>query len=97
MPEGKRTGSLKTRYGLAPRRRYADVTTIVKARYPCQRCGYTRVRRVSVGVWRCSKCGYTFAGGAYQPTTKVGEAAQRVSSPAKAAIPSVTQARTPGA
>ncbi|MBS7627450.1 hypothetical protein KEJ36_01270, partial [Candidatus Bathyarchaeota archaeon] len=34
-------------------------------------------RRESVGVWSCGKCGHTFAGGAYQPFTEIGEASKR--------------------
>jgi len=35
------------------------------------------VKRWSVGIWHCRKCGYRFAGGAYTPTTKLGEVAGR--------------------
>ena len=32
---------------------------------------------MSVGIWLCGRCGYKFAGGAYAPTTKLGEIAER--------------------
>jgi hypothetical protein len=32
---------------------------------------------VSVGIWLCNRCGFKFAGGAYAPTTKLGEVAER--------------------
>jgi len=38
---------------------------------------FRTVKRWSVGVWHCRKCGYKFAGGAYAPTTKLGEIAAR--------------------
>jgi len=96
LPKPRTIGWLKTKYGLAPRRRYSDTMGMAKARYPCRQCGYPRVRRLSVGIWRCSKCGYTFAGGAYQPTTKIGEATQRASSSAKAVSPEAPQVTPPG-
>jgi Ribosomal L37ae protein family len=38
---------------------------------------FKTVKRWSVGVWHCRKCGLKFAGGAYAPTTKLGEIAAR--------------------
>src|SRR3989449_11613236 len=38
---------------------------------------FRTVKRWSVGVWHCRKCGFKFAGGAYAPTTKLGEIAAR--------------------
>jgi len=32
---------------------------------------------MSVGIWLCKSCGFKFAGGAYSPTTKLGEIAER--------------------
>ena len=43
----------------------------------CPQCGFSRVRRESVGVWICKKCGFTFTGGAYTPVTKLGVVAKR--------------------
>jgi ribosomal protein L37AE/L43A len=49
----------------------------MKVRHKCPSCGFTRVKRKSVGVWLCKKCGFTFTGGAYTPTTKLGAVAKR--------------------
>jgi large subunit ribosomal protein L37Ae len=45
--------------------------------HQCPQCGFLRVKRESVGVWKCRKCGYTYTGGAYTPITKLGVVAKR--------------------
>jgi large subunit ribosomal protein L37Ae len=72
------TRGLGTRYGSTVRKRYIKVVTELKKPHKCPQCGFSRVRRVSVGVWGCRKCGFTFTGGAYTPTTKLGIVARRV-------------------
>jgi Ribosomal L37ae protein family len=32
---------------------------------------------MSIGVWLCGSCGFKFAGGAYAPSTKLGQVAER--------------------
>jgi large subunit ribosomal protein L37Ae len=49
----------------------------LKKPHRCPQCGFNRVKRESVGIWKCSKCEYTFAGGAYTPVTKLGVVAKR--------------------
>jgi len=66
------------RYGTTVRKRYIKVITEMKKPHTCPQCGFSRVKRESVGVWRCRKCGFTFTGGAYAPTTKIGIVAKRV-------------------
>ncbi|MCD6431167.1 50S ribosomal protein L37ae [Candidatus Bathyarchaeota archaeon] len=72
------TRGLGARYGATVRKRYVKIVTQMKKPHRCPRCGFPRVKRVSVGVWRCTKCGFTFTGGAYTPTTKLGVVAKRV-------------------
>jgi large subunit ribosomal protein L37Ae len=72
------TRGLGVRYGATVRKRYARITTELKKTHMCPRCGFARVFRESVGVWKCRKCGFTFTGGAYTPTTKLGIIARRV-------------------
>src|SRR5512143_2363701 len=71
------TRGLGVRYGSTVRKRYIKVITELKKPHRCPQCGFTRVKRESVGIWKCSKCAYTFAGGAYTPTTKLGVVARR--------------------
>ena len=72
------TRGLGPRYGSTVRKRYIKVVTEMKKPHRCPQCGFSRVRRVSVGVWGCRKCGFTFTGGAYTPTTKLGIVAKRI-------------------
>jgi large subunit ribosomal protein L37Ae len=72
------TRGLGPRYGSTVRKRYIKVVTEMKKPHRCPQCGFSRVRRVSVGVWGCRKCGFTFTGGAYTPTTKLGIVARRI-------------------
>ena len=53
--------------------------TELRAPHECPQCHIAAVSRVSVGVWSCERCGFKFAGGAYAPTTKLGEIAERAS------------------
>ncbi len=71
------TRGLGVRYGSTVRKRYVKVITELKKEHKCPQCGFTRVRRESVGVWKCKKCGFTFTGGAYTPVTKLGVVAKR--------------------
>jgi large subunit ribosomal protein L37Ae len=69
---------LGTRGGATLRKRYSRIMQTVKATHRCPSCASPSVKRVSVGLWNCRKCGYRFAGGAYTPSTKLGQASQRI-------------------
>jgi large subunit ribosomal protein L37Ae len=71
-------GAFGARYGTVARKRYVEIVTGMRRRHECPRCRIQSVRRLSVGIWLCRKCGYRFAGGAYQPITKLGETSRRV-------------------
>jgi len=80
LPKTKKVGptrGLGPRYGSTVRKRYIKVITELKKPHRCPQCGFVRVRRVSVGIWKCGKCEFTFAGGAYTPSTKLGVVARR--------------------
>jgi large subunit ribosomal protein L37Ae len=49
----------------------------MKKPHKCPQCGFSRVKRESVGIWKCRKCGFTYTGGAYTPITKLGIVAKR--------------------
>jgi len=71
------TRGFGARYGSTVRKRYADIIMKMRKPHPCPQCGFRKVKRQSVGVWKCRKCGFTFAGGAYIPVTKLGIVSQR--------------------
>jgi large subunit ribosomal protein L37Ae len=80
LPKMKKVGptrGLGVRYGATVRKRYIKVITELKKPHRCPQCGFVKVHRVSVGVWKCGKCSYTYAGGAYTPVTKLGAIAKR--------------------
>jgi large subunit ribosomal protein L37Ae len=52
--------------------------TSLRAYHKCPSCASPSVKRESVGLWGCKKCGYTFAGGAYTPSTKLGQVSHRI-------------------
>jgi large subunit ribosomal protein L37Ae len=104
VPKTKKVGparGLGPRYGATVRKRYVKVITELKRPHKCPNCGFVRVKRESVGVWKCNKCSYTFAGGAYTPATKLGVVARRAAKglpveevakeAAKAAVESTTE------
>ena len=80
MPKMKKVGptrGLGVRYGSTVRKRYMKVMIELKKPHRCPQCGFNRVKRESVGIWKCKKCEFTFAGGAYTPVTKLGVVAKR--------------------
>ena len=70
-------GGFGARYGTVARRQYVEIVTGLRSKHECPRCRFETVKRWSVGIWHCRKCGFKFAGGAYMPTTKLGEVAAR--------------------
>lgn len=71
------TRGLGPRYGSTVRKRYIKIMQELKKPHRCPQCGFSRVKRESVGIWKCGKCGYTYTGGAYTPITKLGVVAKR--------------------
>lgn len=73
------SGSFGARYGTVARKRYSTIMTELRAPHECPQCHIAAVKRLSVGIWFCEQCGFKFAGGAYAPTTKLGQIAERAS------------------
>ena len=69
---------LRGRGGATLRKRYGRIMDSLHTSHICPSCASPSVKRVSVGLWGCRKCGHTFAGGAYTPSTKVGQASRRI-------------------
>ena len=67
------SGKYGPRYGVKLRRRISSIESRQKKKHQCPRCHYKAVKRISTGIWKCKHCDYTFSGGAYVPTTVVGE------------------------
>jgi large subunit ribosomal protein L37Ae len=74
----RKSYGLRGRGGATLRKRYGRIMSSAKASHKCPNCAMPSVKRVSVGIWNCRKCGYKFAGGAYQPSTKLGQASRRI-------------------
>jgi len=70
-------GSFGPRYGTVARRRYAEVIAGMRVPHECPSCHVRAVRRLAIGVWACRKCGVKFSGGAYLPSTKLGDISRR--------------------
>jgi len=70
-------GRFRTRGGASLRKARAKIEIQAKALYECPQCARKSVKRIGLGVWRCTKCGYTFAGGAWTPSSKLGESIRK--------------------
>lgn len=95
MGDMKKAGpaaSFGSRYGTVVRKRYIDIVTQLRRRHECPRCHFKTVTRLSVGIWHCGKCGLRFSGGAYVPTTKLGEIARRAIKAGPTAVEAPTSA-----
>jgi large subunit ribosomal protein L37Ae len=67
-----------TRGGATLRKRYGRIMDSLHTYHKCPNCASPSVKRESVGLWGCRKCGHTFAGGAYIPSTKLGQTSHRI-------------------
>jgi len=69
---------LRTRAGFSVRKRWIKIVSRMESSHTCPSCMSQKVRRRSIGIWECKKCGLQFAGGAYQPATKMGQSSARM-------------------
>ncbi len=65
------TGRFGARYGSTIRKRVKAIEEKSRALHKCPRCQSIKVKRIAVGIWQCKKCGLKFAGGAYEPETRL--------------------------
>jgi len=70
-------GGMGARYGRSVRAKITKIQADAHQKYACPACSSKTVERSSIGLWACTRCGNTFAGGAYTPTTKIGDVAKR--------------------
>jgi len=54
-----------TRYGRKPKKKFAQLEKLQRAKYKCPSCRKTAVKRLAVGIWECGKCDLKTAGKAY--------------------------------
>ena len=66
------------RHGASIRKRAYSVKQKKQAKYRCEACGRTTVKRISTRIWKCRHCNAIYAGGAYTMTTPEGEVARRL-------------------
>ncbi len=66
------------RYSTPLKQIVRDIEEIQKKKQVCPVCGRKSLKRKGNSIWECSKCGAVIAGGAYEPTTKVGEAVRKI-------------------
>ena len=71
------TGRFGSRYGTKTRKIIAKVEKLQRGRKECPFCERIALKRVVAGIWQCRKCNKKFAGGAYFPSTPVGDAFKR--------------------
>ena len=72
-----------SRYGVRTRKQEAAILLSTRAKHECPKCGKKMVKRVSSSLWECRGCGARFAGGAYTPSTEVGQTARKIIDTAK--------------
>ena len=67
-----------TRGGRLIRLRLRSIRESTSAKHKCPRCEKKAVKRRATGIWECKSCGLIFAGGAYSPSTPVGQVVSRI-------------------
>ena len=68
LKSAKRFG---TRYGKKLKLIVAHIEAESRKLHKCPYCKYTKVKRISAGIWHCRKCHATFTGKAYSVEKKV--------------------------
>ena len=53
------------RYGKKIREKVGAIEKLVRTKYKCPYCNYSKVKRQAAGIWSCGKCKSIFTGRAY--------------------------------
>jgi large subunit ribosomal protein L37Ae len=64
----KRYGTTKrfgTRYGTTIKQRLGKVEEEQRKKHKCPYCGFSKVKRLALGIWQCGKCRAKFSNRAY--------------------------------
>ena len=69
-------GKYGARYGVSLRKKIKISEITQHAKYVCDFCGKTAVKRKVIGIWTCRACKVSVAGGAYNITTPAGQSAK---------------------
>lgn len=72
----KKLGSVArfgARYGRKLKKVVKDIELLQHKKHTCPYCERDSLKRLSAGIWICKKCNSKFAGGAYTPTSAIGE------------------------
>jgi len=54
------------RYGPRVRQKFTKISKEQRKLYKCPYCGYVKVKRLAVGIWKCRKCDSKFTSRAYR-------------------------------
>ncbi len=74
MAKDKSLGSIKRfgpRYGRTTKKKFGIIEKEQRKLHECPYCNYTKVKRVSAGIWKCNKCDATFTGKAYSISKEI--------------------------
>ena len=62
-----------SRYGVRQKKIAAAIQRVQDKPHECPYCERLALERISAGIWHCRKCNNKFAGGAYFPSSAIGE------------------------
>lgn len=65
MKHSKAVRRYGTRYGRRNRDKVSLLEVEQRKKHKCPKCGYAKVKRLSVGIWQCSNCSAKFTSRAY--------------------------------
>ncbi len=88
----KSAGRFGSRYGVGIRKRVLKVEEKQRQKHICPHCKKGQLKRQATGIYVCSKCGLKIAGGAYTPTTLIGNAVKKMVSQKSFSVSDIIEA-----